>query len=177
MRTQVRASAGVEHEVPESGGDLRRLMIAAVTGVLAAAGCAPEDPQPPAGEAEGSGVTDEAASSRLASSLNVRVEGDTVRFALLVTNATGEARVLEFPTAQRMDFTVATPSGEVVWQWSAGMGFAQMLGADTLAAGASREYEATWAPGGRTGQYVATGRVTSTNTPIELRTEFEIPER
>jgi hypothetical protein len=152
-------------------------MIAAVAGLLAAAGCAPEDPEPPAGGTEGSAVAEGAAASPLASSLNVRVDGDTVRFALLVTNASGPTQVLEFPTAQRMDFVVETPAGEVVWQWSAGLGFAQMLGTDTLSAGSSREYEAEWAAGGRTGRHIAVGRVTSTSTPIELRTEFEIPER
>lgn len=154
-----------------------RLVNAAVAGMLAAAGCAQEVPDPPVGGAEGGAVAEEAPGAALASSLNVRVEGDSVRFALLVMNPSGPTQVLEFPTAQRMDFAVETPEGEVVWQWSAGLGFAQMLGADTLSAGSSREYEAVWTPSGRSGRHIAVGRVTSTNLPIELRTEFEIPER
>lgn len=152
---------------------MRGLKIAAVAGALAASGCVSGEPEPPASGTEGG----DAVMEGLASSLNVHVEGDTVRFTLLLSNAAGTAQVLEYATAQRTDFVVETPGGEVVWQWSAEMGFAQMLGADTIAAGASREYEAEWEPGGRTGRHIAVGRVTSTNTPIELRTEFEIPER
>jgi hypothetical protein len=147
-------------------------MIAAVACVLGAWGCASGEPEPPGNGTEGGAVGE-----GLASSLNVQVEGDTVRFTLLLSNAAGTAQVLEYATAQRTDFVVETPGGEVVWQWSAEMGFAQMLGADTIAAGASREYEAEWVPVGRTGRHIAVGRVTSRNTPIELRTEFEIPER
>src|SRR5690606_32345173 len=101
-----------------SGGDVGRLVNAAVAGMLAAAGCAQEVPDPPVGGAEGGAVAEEAPGAALASSLNVRVEGDSVRFALLVMNPSGPTQVLEFPTAQRMDFAVETPEGEVVWQWS-----------------------------------------------------------
>lgn len=154
-------------------------MIAAALAGLVALGCARGEPEPPADEAEDSvvGEADGVVGEGLASSLNVRVESDTVRFTLSLTNAAAAERVLEYPTAQRADFAVETPAGEVVWQWSEGMGFAQMMGADTLAASASRAYDAVWSPGGRTGRHIAVGRLTSLNSPVELRTEFEIPER
>lgn len=134
---------------------------------LLAAGCA----APPAGS-EGGG---EALEQGLVHSLNVQVEAEAVRFTLNLTNAGTTPVVLEFPSSQRYDFAVEAPSGETVWTWSADRSFAQMLGADTLAAGATVEYEAEWASGRRPGQYVAVGRVTSTSVPVELRTEFEIP--
>jgi hypothetical protein len=136
-------------------------------GALLVAGCAP-----PAASDGGSGGG--AVEEGLVHSLNVQVESSAVRFALNVTNASASAAVLEFPSSQRYDFAVEDPSGETVWVWSADRSFAQMLGADTLAAGATVTYEATWAAS-RPGRYVAVGRVTSTSQPIELRTEFEIP--
>jgi hypothetical protein len=169
----------VEPAIPNSGGDVRRQKIAAAWAVLVGLGCAGGEPERPAGEAEDSvvGEADGVVGEGLASSLNVRVEADTVRFTLSLTNAAAAERVMEYSTAQRTDFAVETPAGEVVWQWSADMGFAQMMSVDTLAAGASRSYEAVWSPGGRTGRHIAVGRLTSLNSPVELRTEFEIPER
>src|SRR5690606_25380716 len=141
----------------------------AVAGWMAAAGCAPGEPEPPAGGTDAGPVGSAAGSdSPLASSLNVQVDGDSVRFALMVSNASGSPEVLEFTSAQRMDFVVETMDGEPVWQWSAGNAFAQVMGSDTLSAGGSRAYEVTWSPGGRRGRHIAIGRVTSSNTPIEL---------
>ena len=152
-------------------------MAAAVAVVMAC--CARGEPDPPAGgSSEGVGAGEGGvAGGGLVSSLNVQVEDDTVRLALLLTNTAESAQVLEFGTAQRFDFVVETPAGGAVWQWSAGMGFAQMVGADTLEANAARSYEAVWLPGGRSGRHIAVARVTSSNSPVELRTEFEIPER
>ena len=135
---------------------------------MVASGCAP----PPAPASEGGG---EAVAQGLVHSLNVQVEAEAVRFTLNLTNVGAAPLVLEFPSSQRYDFAVEAPSGETVWTWSADRSFAQMVGADTLAAGATVEYEAVWTSGRRPGQYVAVGRVTSTSLPVELRTEFEIP--
>lgn len=113
----------------------------------------------------------------LVHSLNVHVEPEAVRFTLQLTNASGSAAVVTFPTAQRYDFVVETPAGAEVWRWSADRVFAQVVESDTLAAGATELYEAAWAVvGRRPGRYMAVGRVTSSSTPVELRTEFEIPE-
>jgi hypothetical protein len=134
---------------------------------LVATGCA----APPAAS-DGNG---EALEQGLVHSLNLEVEPEAVRFSLNLTNAGTAAVVLEFASSQRYDFVVEDPSGETVWVWSADRSFAQMVGADTLAAGETVEYEAVWTSGRRPGRYVAVGRVTSTSMPVELRTEFEIP--
>jgi hypothetical protein len=145
---------------------VRGLVSGLAVGALLVAGCAP----PAASDGGGGGRE-----SGLVHSLNVQVEAAVVRFALNVTNAGTTPVVLEFPSSQRYDFAVESPSGETVWSWSADRTFAQVLGANTLAAGATAAYEAEWTTGHRPGRYVAVGRVTSTSQPIELRTEFEIP--
>jgi hypothetical protein len=85
--------------------------------------------------------------------------------------------VLEFTSAARYDFEVRTPTGAEVWRWVAGQMFAQVLGADTVAAGATRKYSAVWAPGYRAGPFVAIGRVLASNHAVEQRAEFEIQKR
>jgi hypothetical protein len=57
------------------------------------------------------------------------------------------------------------------------MGFAQMLGTETLAPGETRSWDAAWPATGRSGTFTVVAQVTSTNQPIEMRTEFEIPVR
>ena len=111
----------------------------------------------------------------LGASLNVRVSGDTVRFELHITNTTGAPVTVMFPSAQRFDFAVTRGSGETVWSWSADRMFAQVLGEERVGAGESRRYEAEWIAPGQTGDYVATGRLTSSNYPVELRTVFRLP--
>jgi Intracellular proteinase inhibitor len=137
-----------------------------VVAALLSAGCAPPATSDGGGDALEQG---------LVHSLRVEVEAAAVRFTLNVTNAGTTPVVLEFPSTQRYDFAVEGTSGETEWSWSADRMFAQVLGADTLGVGETVEYEATWTEGRRPGQYVAVGRVTSTSTPVELRTEFEIP--
>ncbi|MGQ0561146.1 MAG: BsuPI-related putative proteinase inhibitor [Gemmatimonadota bacterium] len=112
--------------------------------------------------------------SEIPISLEVDVGRDSVRFALHLTNAGTQPLVLEFNTSQRYDFEVRTPAGAKVWQWSADQMFGQALGSETIPAGASRVYRASWAPQGRTGAFVAVGRVVARNQPIEQRAEFEI---
>ena len=111
----------------------------------------------------------------LVTSLEVRIERDTVGFVLHLTNQGTQPVVLEFNSAQRYDFEVRTAAGETVWRWSDDMNFAQMLGTETVPAGASREYRESWAPGNRSGAFVAIGRVVASNRTIEQRTNFEIP--
>jgi hypothetical protein len=112
----------------------------------------------------------------LGSALNVGVAGDSVRLELHVTNVTNGPLRLEFATSQRYDFAIADPAGVEMWRWSADMMFAQALGEETLLAGETRRYTASWGGGaGAVGEFTATGRLTSTNYPVELRTRFRLP--
>jgi hypothetical protein len=112
------------------------------------------------------------APSELGAALNVRVEGDSVRLELHITNATGGPLTLEFGTAQRYDFEILGSGGEAVWRWSDDMMFAQVLGEEVLAAGETRRYGAVWPAPGAAGSYVARALLLSLNYPVELRTEF-----
>lgn len=112
----------------------------------------------------------------LGSSMNVRVVADTVVLEIHVTNVADSPVSLEFTSAQRYDFEVASTSGVTVWRWSAARSFAQMLGSEDLQPGESRRYMETWHGGGHEGDFVATGWVVSSNYPVELRTGFRLPE-
>jgi hypothetical protein len=117
----------------------------------------------------GAGAPDE-----LAATLNVVLEGRRASVELHVMNTTSAALMLEFASAQRYDFEISNGAGERLWRWSEDMLFAQMLGEEVIAAGESVRYQATWTPAGP-GAYVATGRLVSTNYPVELRTTFQVP--
>jgi hypothetical protein len=109
---------------------------------------------------------------QLGSTLNVRVQGDSVRLTLHITNVTSGPIALEFSSGQRYDFAVSEPGGRSVWRWSADRSFMQMMSADTLRPGESRQYTETWHGTQGDAEYVATGWLTSLNYPVELRTVF-----
>jgi hypothetical protein len=144
----------------------RWLVVPVVLG-LAGASCAPVV----------SGGAD-AAAARLATSLNVRVPAaDSVHFELHVTNVAATPTVLEFATAQRYDFAVATADGQRIWRWSEQHAFAQVLGTETLAPGETRRYDAVWRPGGWHGELVVEARLTALNEPVALSTVVLVPGR
>jgi hypothetical protein len=112
----------------------------------------------------------------LAASLNARVGPDSASFTLHVSNSSATPVRLGFGTAQRYDFEVGTLTGEQLWKWSADRMFAQALDAVVLKPGESIEYTEVW-PDARAGRYWVQGRLTSTDHPVELRTEFEVPSQ
>src|SRR5262245_41610821 len=126
-------------------------------------------PPPDASRAE---ATD--TSESLPISVTAEVGGDSVRFVLLVTNPTDRPIQLEFGSAQRYDFEVRDASGAEVWRWSADQMFAQVVGEEQLAPGATLKYEAVWRPGGARGRYRVAGRLTTLPQAREQRTEFEV---
>ena len=138
--------------------------------VAALMACAPA---PTAKTADQLGA-DGASLNDLITSLEVEVGATNVHFVLHVTNPTNQPIRLEFPSAQRYDFTVQTAAGETVWTWSADQMFAQVTGEATIPPGASQDYAANWPPNGRTGVFQAIGRITASNRRIEQRTTFEI---
>lgn len=151
---------------------MRRWMTGTLAG-LVACGSPAADRAPDASR----DTVSEAPTSALASSLAVSIAGDSVRLRLDLTNATDEALVLEFGTAQRYDFVISNAAGAEVWRWSSQRGFAQALTSDTLAPGAARSYEEAWPALAEPGVYVAEARLTSLSHPVDLRTEFELPAR
>ena len=145
----------------------RMRKISAISVLFLAIGCS--NAQPPARAPEESRTDD------LVSSLQVEISRDTtVGLVFHLTNSGTQPVVLEFNTAQRYDFEVRTTAGNIVWRWSDDQMFAQMMGSETIPPGASREFRERWNPGGRTGSFIAVGRVVAMNRPIEQRTQFEI---
>lgn len=145
---------------------MRVFMTGALVGLIA---CAPSGPA-------GDDLPPEEESDQLpvATSLVVRIQDDSVRFRFDVTNTSGEVLVLEFASAQRVEFVVLDGTGAEAWRSSADQMYAQVVGADTIAPGATRSWEAAWEPGARTGEWIATGTVLALNLDIGLQTEFEL---
>jgi hypothetical protein len=68
---------------------------------------------------------------------------EPVDMTLTVENIACRDLNLTFPTAQRYDFIIRKGK-QVVWQWSEGMMFAQVIGRETLEEGESISYDVTW---------------------------------
>ncbi|MBV9774512.1 MAG: hypothetical protein JO040_11215, partial [Gemmatimonadetes bacterium] len=99
-------------------------------------------------------------SGTLVSSLQVQPTRDSVRFVLQVTNAGTQPMALDFSSGQSFDFVVQQ-DGRELWRWSGDRMFTQALRSETLAAGETRTFSATWnPPAGLHGELVATGFLT-----------------
>jgi hypothetical protein len=144
---------------------VRRTLFAAA---LLLAACTPV---PPPAQGPGPAAADEA----LVSSLSVETVGDTVRLSLQVTNATDVPLTLVFPSGQTYDFAVLR-GGETLWRWSADRSFIQSVREETLAAGETRTYTETWAPGGpQRGELAARAWLTSSSHPVERTATIRLP--
>lgn len=66
----------------------------------------------------------------------------TVKYTIV--NLSDQPLVLDFPTAQQFDWTITDISGKVIYRWSKGRAFAQVLTHLTIPAGASDGFETTW---------------------------------
>jgi len=112
--------------------------------------------------------------SELVPTLRVRVAGDTVAFDLTVANGGETAVTLTFATSQRYDFVVRDGTGAEVWRWSGERMFAQAMSEEAVPAGGVLEYHEVWrapSPGG----YGVEARLESTDHPVVLQAEFEVP--
>ncbi|HEU0055530.1 MAG TPA: BsuPI-related putative proteinase inhibitor [Longimicrobium sp.] len=126
----------------------------------------------PAPAAEGS-----AAPGPLVTSLQVEPSPDSVRFVLQVTNASAEPVELRFNSGQRYDFAARDDAGREAWRWSAGQGFIQVLGSETLAPGQTVTHAESWRPGAewRGRELTGVGRLTSSSHPAERTVRFRVP--
>ncbi len=71
--------------------------------------------------------------------------GTPVALEIEVKNVSDRAAALQFSSGQRFDFA-ATREGETqpVWRWSMDKVFTQIFGSQTLSAGQSLKFSATW---------------------------------
>jgi hypothetical protein len=113
--------------------------------------------------------------SALASTLDVDVRGDEVRFVLRVTNTSNKKLELTFPNGQTHDLAVLNAAGDEVWRWGSGQMFTQALRNQPLDAHASIVYMARWRQPAAHGPLTAVATLTSTNYPVESRAPFALP--
>jgi hypothetical protein len=69
--------------------------------------------------------------------------GEAVEIILTLTNSSGSAVEVQFPTGQMYDFVV-TRDGRLVWQWSLGRVFTQALTTLIVKPGESRIFTNRW---------------------------------
>jgi len=70
--------------------------------------------------------------------------GTTITVKYTITNLTNKPLVLTFPTIQQYDWTVTDAKGNLVYRWSAGKAFAQVVTHLTISAGASNSFKSSW---------------------------------
>lgn len=58
--------------------------------------------------------------------------GDSIRVVVRLANRLDRTRTLSFPTSQRYDFRITTPSGREIYRWEASRSFLQVLGEERL---------------------------------------------
>ena len=131
----------------------------------------------PHAASEAPAVTTPASSSKpgapLASSLTVSVDGG-VELAFHVTNTTQKSMELQFSSGQTHDFSVVDASGREVWRWSSDRMFTQALQTRMLGPGETLTFSEGW-PEAPKGTYTVVARLTSSNHPVETRTEITVP--
>jgi hypothetical protein len=71
--------------------------------------------------------------------------GTTISVKYTITNLTNKPLVLTFSTIQQYDWTITNAEGKLVYRWSAGKAFAQIVTHLTIPAGASDDFESSWA--------------------------------
>ena len=71
--------------------------------------------------------------------------GTTITVKYTLTNLTDKPRVLTFPTTQQYDWTVTDAEGNLVYRWSDGRAFAQVVTQLTIPVGTSDGFESSWA--------------------------------
>ena len=135
---------------------------------LLVAGCAGSGGE--VGESRGGALMDD-----VAATVEVKLQGDSVRLLLHVTNTGEEPLEFTFPSSQRYDFAIRNEAGEEVWRWSDGMMFTQAISEATLKPGETWEFDVVWDPGARTGLYEAVGTVTATGHDVRQSASFELP--
>jgi len=104
----------------------------------------------------------------------VRVEHETIHFALDVTNVGKKNVELTFPDGQTHDFAVLDSTGREVYRWADGKMFTQSLQNRTIDSGETLRIAERGEPALPPGSYVAVATLRSTNFPVQERVAFEL---
>ena len=113
--------------------------------------------------------------SRLATRLEIKVQGEGVEFALDVTNESKKHIELAFPNGQTHEFVVVDSVGREIWRWSTSRLFTQAVQNKLLSSGESMRVAERWDRPTRHGKYTAIATLNSTNFPVQERAEFVLP--
>ena len=111
----------------------------------------------------------------LASNVDVKLDRDGVRFALVLTNETKKHVELTFPNGQTHEFVVVDSVGREVWRWSAARLFTQNVQNKQLGSGETMRYSEQWPHPAQRGKYAVIATLNSTNFPVQQRAEFLLP--
>jgi hypothetical protein len=111
----------------------------------------------------------------MAARLEVKVEQQSVRFALQVTNETHKHVELAFPNGQTHEFVVVDSAGRERWRWSASRLFTQALQNKLLGSGETMRVGEQWPQPLPHGKYTVIATLNSTNYPVQERADFVIP--
>jgi len=137
------------------------------------AGCASEASFPPA-------ASDAVRSADSLPQLTLTTDRDTLRrgervvLTLTASHPGAPPLTLHFRTSQRYDFSLETAEGVLVWRWSAGRFFLQVLGEETL--GPERPalvFRDSFAGSLPPGTYILRGTLTST-PPLSVSREITV---
>jgi len=71
--------------------------------------------------------------------------GTTITVKYTIRNLTDKPLVLTFPATQQYDWTVTDAEGNLVYRWSDGRAFAQVVTQLTIPVGTSDSFESSWA--------------------------------
>lgn len=99
------------------------------------------------------------------------IQGSLTTFRL--TLVAKQEMTLGFNTSQRYDFEVRDSTDVMVWKWSDGRLFLQVLGEEILAPGETLSYEEGWDPVSA-GTYEVLGKITAGRADLEVRAGFEV---
>ena len=105
-------------------------------------------------------------------------EPPTIQMELRVFNNSDQVVSLEFTSGQQFDFLIRDSNGRLIWRWSEGKFFIQILGMLTLAPGESQTFSASHRFADNQngpmpeGLYTVTGRLASPSSRVEGKTTF-----
>jgi hypothetical protein len=100
--------------------------------------------------------------------------GEPVEMTLSVTNTSGQAVELHFDTSQRYDFAIHDAAEREVWNWAQEQIFAQVLGREEIAPGATRVFKEKFLGTLPAGAYRVTARLTAREAPLAASTRFSV---
>jgi hypothetical protein len=98
---------------------------------------------------------------------------DSMAVELILTNPGTDTTVLRFATGQRYDVEIHDTAGVVLWRWSEGRMFMQMLGQLAVPPGETVSFRVPARAPAQPGRYVLAGRIPVRGSPV-LEAQVEI---